>query len=58
MYHKVMPYKGWDEYDTISVRFRGQIVATRRDKTLLNHGPATDDNEVDPEEATLPDDPA
>ena len=58
MYHKVMPCKGWDEYDTISVRFRGQIVATRRDKTLLNHGPATDDNEVDPEEATLPDDPA
>ncbi len=32
-YRKVMPYKGWELYDTISVKYRGQIVATRRDKT-------------------------
>lgn len=34
-YKKIMPYKGWENYDTISVKFRGQIVATRRDKTPL-----------------------
>ena len=34
MYNKIMPYKGWNEYDTISVRFRNQIVATRRLKAL------------------------
>ncbi len=34
MYHKVMPIKGWNYYDTISVKWRGQIVATRREKSL------------------------
>lgn len=53
-YQKVMPYKGWEEYDTISVKFRGQIVATRRDKTRLNHGESYFEEE-DLEEATLPD---
>lgn len=56
MYHKVIPYKGWEEYDTISVKFKGQIVATRRNKTLPDHGALVDEEE-DPEEATLPDDP-
>lgn len=53
-YSKVMPYKGWNEYDTISVKFRGQIVATRRDKSRLN---VNEDpvEEEDPEEGTLPD---
>lgn len=26
-YRKVMPYKGWNYYDTISVKWRGQVVA-------------------------------
>ncbi len=52
-YKKVMPYKGWEEYDTISVKFRGQVVATRRDKTRMNHG-EVDYEEVDLEEGTLP----
>ena len=52
-YHKVMPYKGWEEYDTISVKYRGQIVATRRDKTKLNHGEDYQEEE-DLEEGTLP----
>ncbi|MBD5214451.1 MAG: hypothetical protein HDS75_06515 [Bacteroidales bacterium] len=30
MYKKVLPVKGWDFYDTISVKFGHQIVATRR----------------------------
>lgn len=31
-YKKVMPVKGWEYYDTISVKWRGQVVAKRRDK--------------------------
>ncbi len=33
-YSKIMPVKGWDFYDTISVKWKGQIVATRRTKKL------------------------
>ncbi len=33
-YRKVMPVRGWETYDTLAVKWRGQIVATRRDKTL------------------------
>lgn len=52
-YRKIMPYKGWDTYDTISVKYRGQIVATRRNKTPL-HAPINYEEDVDPEEHTLP----
>lgn len=52
LYRKVMPYKGWNEYDTISVKFRGQVVATRRDKSRADHGGVYDDG-PDMEEATL-----
>lgn len=31
-YHEVLPYKGWNFYDTISVKWQGQIVATRATK--------------------------
>ena len=34
MYHKVMPMKGWEYYDTISVKWAGQVVATRRVKSI------------------------
>lgn len=53
-YRQVMPYKGWEEYDTISVKFRGQVVATRRDKTHLNQ-PEEFVEDEDLEEATLND---
>lgn len=53
-YRQVMPYKGWQEYDTISVKFRGQVVATRRDKSRLNHAEEYHED-YDLEEATLPD---
>ena len=33
-YNKVMPVKGWMYYDTISVKWNYQVVATRRDKTV------------------------
>lgn len=52
-YRKVMPYKGWWEYDTLSLKFRGQIVASRRDKTPSVHGLQYEEEE-DLEEATLP----
>lgn len=52
-YRQVLPYKGWEEYDTISVKFRGQIVATRRDKTRLNHAEQYIED-IDLEEGTLP----
>lgn len=53
-YREVIPYKGWEEYDTISVKYRGQVVATRRDKTKLNHSEQYEEEE-DLEEGTLPD---
>ncbi len=34
IYDKVLPLKGWEFYDTISVKWGGQVVATRRDKPL------------------------
>lgn len=52
-YRKVMPCKGWNAYDTVSVRFRGQVVATRKDKNRAIHSEDFEE-EVDPEEATLP----
>ena len=51
-YRKVMPYKGWETYDTVSVKFRGQIVASRRDKGLPQHSGVAEE-EVDLEEAAL-----
>ena len=33
-YNKVMPVRGWETYDTISVKWRGSIVASRRNKSL------------------------
>lgn len=53
MYRKVLPYKGWEEYDTLSVKFRGQVVATRRNKGSLRMQPGSIED-LDMEEATLP----
>ena len=53
-YRNVLPAKGWNTYDTISVKFKNQIVASRRNKALSHHGVIEDDGE-DLEEATLPD---
>lgn len=52
MYRKVLPYKGWETYDTISVRFRGQVVATLRNKSAGLH-PTVNVEELDLEEAAL-----
>lgn len=52
-YRNIIPYKGWEEYDTISVKFKGQIVTTRRDKAPL-YPIETFLEDIDPEEAALP----
>lgn len=52
-YRKVMPYKGWETYDTISVKYRGQVVATRRNKPTVVHQEVSEE-EIDPEELALP----
>lgn len=51
-YRNILPYKGWMHYDTISVKYRGQIVATRRDKGPLYSAAALEEEE-DMEESTL-----
>ena len=51
-YRSILPYKGWETYDTISVKFQGQIVATRRDKAPLYPALMLEDEE-DGEEAAL-----
>ena len=33
-YRDVMPARGWDAFDTISIKWAGRVVATKRDKTL------------------------
>lgn len=35
-YHKVAPVCGWNTYDTVSVKWRGRITATHRNKDLGN----------------------
>lgn len=50
-YREILPVKGWNYYDTLSVKWRGQIVATRRHKATHN-GISEADFEA---EAELPD---
>ena len=51
MYRKVLPIKGWLYYDTISVKFSGQVVATKAKKRAT---PQIAEKElVDPEGETL-----
>ncbi len=48
MYREVLPLKGWTYYDTISVRYRGRVVATRSNKRQAPPPPdLTLDEELD-----------
>lgn len=38
MFADVIPLKGWNYYDTISVKWKNQVVASRRDKKLPDTG--------------------
>lgn len=53
-YNEVMPKKGWNTYDTISVKWNHQIVATRRVKAVqqvVEYDP--DDDEQPPDIPTM-----
>lgn len=50
-YRKVMPYKGWQTYDTISVKFAGRVIATRAVKPVIIPVDTMDNSYADPEEA-------
>lgn len=45
MYQEVLPVKGWEYYDTLSVKWKGQVVATRRNKKLPESRLITEDGE-------------
>lgn len=48
-YQEIIPYRGWETFDTISVKFRDRIVATRSNKQLISHTPVYEEN-IDYEE--------
>jgi len=45
-YRNVMPVRGWNAYDTISVKWAGRIVATKRDKNVASLRPDEDFFEI------------
>ncbi len=54
MYRNVLPVKGWSYYDTLTVKWGGQVVASRREKSIPEplirfdqEGDETDDEAVD-----------
>ena len=52
-YRDVMPQRGWDAFDTISIKWAGRVVATKRDKTVA--GKISLDNLTDFIDETLDD---
>ncbi len=55
-YREVMPKKGWNTYDTISVKWNHQIVATRRVKAVvqsIEYDPEDDEQAPDIETVTV-----
>ena len=53
-YSEVMPKRGWNTFDTISVKWDHQIVATRRTKAVKQEmAPNPDDDEQDPDIETM-----
>lgn len=53
MYAEVMPVKGWNYYDTISVKWNRQIVATRRQKRLDKPKFIEEDDDEETDIATM-----
>ena len=52
IYKQVLPIKGWNFYDTISVKWQGQVVATRKEKLKVVNT-ATFADSIDDETPTL-----
>ncbi len=43
-YSQVMPVKGWQYYDTLSVKWRSRVIATRRGFKHVEEAPLTEEN--------------
>ena len=55
-YNEVMPKRGWNTYDTISVKWNHQVVATRRHKAVeqvIEYDPEDDEQAPDIQTMTL-----
>ncbi len=52
-YTEVLPVKGWDFYDTISVKWGGQVVASRRHKVLRAPFSIAEEDEEDVDVGTM-----
>ena len=52
MYQKVLPIKGWNYYDTISLKWDGQAVASRSIKPVKQFIPSYNDS-IDEEEVEV-----
>lgn len=46
-YTEVMPRRGWNTYDTVSVKWAGQVVASHREKSLGHLALQTEESEFD-----------
>ena len=53
MYTEVLPLKGWNYYDTLSVKWGGQVVATRRIKPVVVTNSDLDVDEEDADVTTM-----
>lgn len=53
MYTEVLPVKGWNYYDTLSVKWAGQIVATRRNKPVAAAVAPVDEEEEAADVSTM-----
>lgn len=53
MYTRVLPERGWNFYDTLSVKWAGQVVATRRHKELPKQVVSDDEDEEEVDVATM-----
>lgn len=53
MYTHVLPERGWNYYDTLTVKWSGQVVGTRRHKDLPKQVIGDDDEEEEVDVATM-----
>ena len=53
IYRDVLPVKGWEYYDTLSVKWGGQVVATRRHKEVQTADYTPDEEEEDIDISTM-----
>lgn len=52
-YNKVLPLQGWEKYDTLTLKWKGQLVASRRAKAQVNLGAVNYDDEESVDTGTM-----